>query len=151
MARVPRLGSNRGNSDGTEKWKKIRRRRIKTKIEFFSDPIISVLLADLRYYFLFLFLILFPIKSDIFRFRETSRPPKIWPIKEVGNEDNGQSNFLQKERSLVSVTRSSWFESLPEIHMNPSLKSILAFFKQVILRPSYPCYNKLPWNLKCTF
>ena len=94
------LGRNR-------KTKKNRRRRIKTKIEFFSDPIISVLLADLRFYFLFLFLILFPIKSDISRFRETARPPKIWPIKEVGNEDNGQSNFLQTERSLVSVTRSS--------------------------------------------
>ena len=95
MARVPRLESNRGNSDGTEKRKKNRRRRIKTKIEFFSDPIFSVLLADLRFYFLFIILILFPIKSDIFRFRETARPPKIWPIKEMCNEDNGQSNFLQ--------------------------------------------------------
>ena len=75
--------------------KKIDEDELRRKSSFASDPIISVLLADLRFYFLFLFLILFPIKSDIFRFRETARPPKIWPIKEMGNEDNGQSNFLQ--------------------------------------------------------
>ena len=78
--------------------RKTKKNSTKTKYNenrVFSDPIISVLLADLRFYFLFLFLILFPVKSDIFRFRETARPPKIWPIKEMGNEDNGQSNFLQ--------------------------------------------------------
>ena len=84
MARVPRLESNRGNSDGTEKRKKNRRRRIKTKIEFFSDPIISVLLADLRFYFLFIILILFLIKSDIFRFRETARRSENFADKRGG-------------------------------------------------------------------